>query len=247
MQKTKISWTDYTWNPITGCSPISAGCDHCYAKAISDRFHQDFIPTFHTDRLCQPFHLKQSSKIFVNSMGDLFHTNFVRQNNYMTKNEDLIIKSIIEAILDTIRQCPQHIFQILTKRPENIPNIEWPDNVWMGVTCEDNHLSVCDRIHKLEKIQCKIKFVSFEPLLTGMPFSEDYWEGVKANNVNWVIVGGETGPGAREMKAEWVDEIFEACQEYHIPFFFKQWGSHKSHRDKVQDEYRGKQWKEWPA
>lgn len=227
MSNTKIEWTDRAWNPITGCTPISEGCQNCYAKRFAQRFRgrfgypvdDPFRVTFHPDRIELPLHWKKPQKIFVNSMGDLFH-------EYVHRDLTLRVWNIMEA-------CSQHIFQILTKRPDAMYNrleywmypamrislfreVQYPlKNVWLGVTVENAKHK--DRIDILRKIPAAVRFISFEPLLG------DVGE-IDLTGIHWVIVGGETGPGARWMASGCVFNIFNQCKEQRVPFFFKKWG-----------------------
>jgi len=223
MAKTKIEWTDITWNPITGCTPVSEGCQHCYAermaKRLAGRFgypkDDPFRVTFHPDRLDE--YLKwwrKAKRIFVCSMGDLFH-----------KNVNL---SWLDNIFHIIKLCPQHTFIILTKRPENIESMlydsnilgedDYLSNVHLGVSVENSRY--LKRIDWLSgRIPAKIKFISFEPLIGPISNFDFLLEGI-----DWVIVGGESGPGARLMHPNWVRSIRNQCTKAGIPFFFKQWG-----------------------
>ena len=203
---TKIEWTDQTWNPSTGCEKVSAGCLNCYAERMHDRlgrmglekYQSDFnSPIMWAKELKREFG-KKPKKIFVNSMGDLFHP--------------LIEDYFVYEILKVIERNPQHIFQILTKRPERVSRIQWPDNVWFGVTVENK--KELHRIDSLRRIPCNVKFVSFEPLLEDL-------EVINFRGISWVIVGAETGPGARKMSISWVYNILEYADILEIPFFFK--------------------------
>jgi protein gp37 len=242
MSNTKIEWTQKTWNPITGCTPISAGCDNCYAKraAWSPRLRgkfgypadDPFRVTFHPDRLEAPLHWRKPSKIFVNSMGDLFHS-------AVTYHE-------IEKVYAIINQCPQHVFQILTKRPSTA-QIQYSriqstlfkhaphPNVWLGVTVENAKYK--NRIEVLRTIPAAVRFISFEPLLGDVGKLD-------LTGIHWVIVGGETGPGARAMDRLWVGKIHRQCLVQDVPFFFKKWGPHYT-KDK-QTMIAGREWREFP-
>lgn len=215
MNKTKIEWSELTWNPITGCDKISDGCTNCYAFRMAKRLQamknprylNGFKLTIHHDLFQVPLKIKKPSMIFVNSMSDLFH-------------EDVPDEVIIE-LFEIMRKANWHTFQILTKRAERLLKmnqsglIEWPDNVWMGVTVENN--CNINRIECLQKTGAKIKFLSCEPLLGSL-------KGIDLKDIDWVIVGGESGPRSRIMKKEWVDEIKNRCEECEVQFFFKQWG-----------------------
>jgi len=202
-----------TWNPVTGCVKISQGCKHCYAERMatrlrsmgSSRYRDGFKPTLHWDLVDVPRQWKKARTVFVNSMSDLFQ-------------ED-VPDAFIARVFETMDTCPQHTFQVLTKRADRLASIAhrlpWPDNVWMGVSVEDAR--VLDRIRLLKRTPAKVKFLSCEPLigpLNRLPLS----------GINWVIVGGESGPGARMMEREWVESILAQCRRADVPFFFKQWG-----------------------
>jgi len=251
MSNTKIEWTDKTWNPITGCTPISAGCERCYAKhaAWSPRLRgkfgypddDPFRVTFHPDRLEAPLHWKKPQKIFVNSMGDLFH--------------DEVKPSWIDAVLDVIVATPQHIYQILTKRAHNIEHKlydyqsddaplrqlgggDYLRNLWLGVTVESARYK--DRIDVLRMIPAAVRFVSFEPLLGDVG-------ALDLTGIHWVIVGGETGPGARMMHLLWAEHILIQCREQNVPFFYKGHGTYSG--SKKQPYYMmlgGREWREFP-
>jgi len=208
-----IEWTEATWNPVTGCSKISLGCKFCYAERFAKRLQQmgnkryksGFKITLHHDLIEQPKRWQKPSIVFVNSMSDLFHKQ--------------IPTDFILSIFETMNNCYWHQFQILTKRSQRLTEIaslvKWTPNIWAGVTVESQ--AYTSRIVDLQKIPAKIKFISFEPLLG--PIKE-----ISLNSIQWVIAGGESGPNARSMKPEWVEEILEKCEKNNIPFFFKQWG-----------------------
>lgn len=215
MNKTKIQWTEMTWNPITGCTKISDGCVNCYAarmakrlKAMGNpRYINEFKVTAHKDLLEVPLGIKQPKMIFVNSMSDLFH-------------EDVTDNTIVK-IFQTMNRAHWHTFQVLTKRPERLLSmdqeglLQWSPNIWMGITIESD--KYVDRIDKLRDTKANIKFLSCEPLLGSL-------KNINLENIDWVIVGGESGPKSREMKKEWVMEIRELCEKSGVAFFFKQWG-----------------------
>lgn len=215
MNKTKIQWTEMTWNPITGCTKISDGCVNCYAarmakrlKAMGNpRYTNEFAVTVHEDLLEVPLRIKQPKMIFVNSMSDLFHEDVP---------DDIIIK-----IFETMNRAHWHTFQVLTKRPKRLHAMDdlgllrWSPNIWMGVTVESD--KYIDRIDELRNTKANIKFLSCEPLLGSL-------KSIDIENIDWVIVGGESGPKSREMKKEWVIEIKELCEKNGVAFFFKQWG-----------------------
>ncbi len=213
MSKSKIEWTESTWNPVTGCSKISPGCKNCYAERMANRLHamglenyrNRFKPTCHPHLVEAPLKWKKSKMVFVNSMSDLFH-------------EDIPTK-FIHTIFNTMLLATRHIFQVLTKRTfrlvEFSRELTSPTNVWLGVTVENS--DYVSRIDDLRKTGAVIKFLSLEPLLG--PISN-----LDLKDIDWVIVGGESGPGARPMNKEWVLEIKNQCNDSKVPFFFKQWG-----------------------
>jgi protein gp37 len=215
MKKSKIEWTEETWNPTIGCDKVSSGCKNCYAETMAKRlkaigvrgYENGFKFTLMPDRLEQPLKKRKSTKYFVNSMSDLFH-------------EDMSV-GFLDEIFKVIELTPQHIYQVLTKRENKMAkyfaNRDIPSNVWLGVSVEDRK-SGLPRIVKLRNIKATIKFLSVEPLLEDLG-------GVNLNGIDWVIVGGESGPKARPMKEEWAINIKEQCDRMEIPFFFKQWGT----------------------
>ena len=211
--RSNIEWTDTTWNPVTGCTKVSPGCQHCYAERMAKRlqamgqarYKNGFRVTLHDDLVDQPLTWRKPRVVFVNSMSDLFH--------------EEIPLAFIQRIFTTMEQCPQHIFQILTKRSQRLRELSdrllWPKNVWMGVSVENT--STLDRIYDLQQVPAAVRFLSCEPLLGPL-------DHLPLNDIHWVIVGGESGPGARPMQKKWVEAILRQCQEQDIPFFFKQWG-----------------------
>ncbi len=213
MSTTSIEWTEATWNPLTGCTKISPGCRNCYAERMAKRLQgmgqanyvNGFELTVHEHMLDVPLRWKRPRLVFVNSMSDLFH--------------EEVPEEFIFKVFDVMRGAWWHVFQVLTKRSDRLaelsPEIDWPDNVWMGVSVE--RADYAFRIDHLRQIGARIRFLSLEPLLGPMP-------SLNLNGVDWVIVGGESGPGARPMRAEWVRDIREQCQDSSVPFFFKQWG-----------------------
>jgi len=215
MKKSKIEWTEETWNPTTGCDKVSSGCKNCYAETMAKRlqaigvkgYENGFKFTLVPDRLEQPLKKRKPTKYFVNSMSDLFH--------------EEMPDDFLDEIFKVIEQTPQHIYQVLTKRENKMEEYfatrEVPSNVWLGVSVEDRK-SGLPRIDKLRNIKAAIKFLSVEPLL------EDLGD-VNLNGIDWVIVGGESGPKARPMKEEWAINIKKQCDRMEIPFFFKQWGT----------------------
>ncbi len=212
-KNTSIEWTESTWNPITGCNKVSEGCFNCYAERLAFRlkamghkkYKNGFRLTLHPETLEEPLKWKKPQIIFVCSMSDIFHKDVP---------DDFIIK-----IFETMNKANWHIFQVLTKRADRIPQImnkvKWTDNIWLGVTVE-NEKNMW-RIDYLVNSPAKVKFLSLEPLLGDLP-------NLDLTGIDWVIVGGESGPGARPMKKEWVINIRDKCKEYNVPFFFKQWG-----------------------
>ena len=211
--ESNIEWTERTWNPVTGCIKVSQGCKHCYAERManrlkamgSSRYINGFAVTLHEDLLDVPKRWKKPATIFVNSMSDLF--------------QDDVPESFIRAVFDTMVACPQHTFQILTKRSERLraiaPTLPWPANVWMGVSVEDQR--VIDRVADLEATPAAIRFLSCEPLIGPL-------DKLSLDGIDWVIVGGESGPKARPMASEWVESIYRQCRAADVAFFFKQWG-----------------------
>lgn len=227
-----IEWTEATWNPVTGCTKISDGCKHCYAATMAKRLHamgnpryrNGFNVTLHHDLIDTPLRWKKPRRIFVNSMSDLFH-------------QDIPFE-FIQRVFQTMEKAYWHTFQILTKRSERLvelaPRLPWPPNVWMGVSVENE--KVLHRINDLRNIPAHIRFLSCEPLLGPL-------ENLNLEGIHWVIVGGESGPGARPMEAEWVRSIRDQCREQQVAFFFKQWGGVQKHRtgrildEQTYDEY----------
>lgn len=212
-QISTIEWTDSTWNPITGCDKISPGCGHCYAETFAERFRgvkghpfeQGFDLKLWHERLELPLEWKKPKTIFVNSMSDLFHKD--------------IPTAYILKVFKTMQLAYWHKFQILTKRSERLLEmdslISWQPNIWMGVSVETQKYSY--RIDHLRKTHAQIKFLSLEPLLGPLP-------NMNLKEIDWAIVGGESGPRARSMQEEWVLDIRNQCKKSSIPFFFKQWG-----------------------
>lgn len=201
MNKTKIPWCQYTWNPITGCTPCSDGCKNCYAHAIANRFNKgDFSVKFHINRLVQPIGLKTPSVIFCGSTTDLWHPDVQRFCR--------------EMIWTRMRETPQHIYLVLTKRPELIQEKELPPNCWLGVTIESN--KYLSRFNYAKRVKAAGHFISYEPLL----------EHVQINpNADWIIVGGEQCTGARPCYAHDIIHISSAANAFNIPYFFKQFGT----------------------
>ena len=231
---TSIEWTDSTWNPVTGCTKISSGCANCYAERMALRLQamgnpsyiNGFSVTLHEDALELPLKWKKPQTIFVNSMSDLFH-------------EDIPLDFILR-VFDIMHRADWHCYQILTKRSNRLlelsPQLPWASHIWMGVTMEEENFMY--RIEHLKRTDADIKFLSLEPLLG--PISNLHLEGI-----DWVIVGGESGPKARPIKKEWVVDIRNQCQSENIPFFFKQWGGFN--KKKAGRELEGRIWNEIPS
>jgi len=213
MSKTKIEWSQQTWNPTTGCDKISAGCKNCYAEVMSyrlkamgqEKYKDGFDVRTHPSALTLPYKWKKPRLVFVNSMSDLFH------------NEVPI--DFIKEVFKIMNENSQHIFQVLTKRAERLlqlnDELNWTENIWMGVSVEND--VVMDRIDFLRQTSAKVKFLSCEPLISPL-------NGLNLEGIHWVIVGGESGRNARPIDPEWVVDIQEKCQDQGVPFFFKQWG-----------------------
>ena len=235
MAKSKIEWTEASWNPVTGCTKISPGCQNCYAERMAYRLQKmgqanytnGFQVTLHEHVLDYPLRWKKPQIIFVNSMSDLFHKDV---------SDDFIMR-----VFDVMQRANWHTFQVLTKRSERLaqiaPKLTWTNNVWIGVSVENEDYQY--RIDHLRTVSnASVRFVSFEPLIS--PMGQ-----VNLDNINWVIVGGESGPHARPIQKEWVDEIKEQCLLQNIPFFFKQWGGvNKKKTGRLLD---GKIWDEMPS
>ena len=237
MGKTNIRWTDETWNPITGCTPISAGCANCYAKKhaarlqgnpnpkVGHKYRNGFKPTVHPQYLEEPFRWKKPRMVFVNSMSDTFHKD--------------VPEDFIRKIFETMAACPHHVFQVLTKRADRMAELSgqiiWPDNVWAGVTVES--AEYLDRMDQLRRVPAQVRFISFEPLLG--PIREIDFQGI-----HWAIVAGESGPRARPMDLEWARDIRDQCCDAGVAFFFKQVGG--TDRDKGGILLDGREWTEYP-
>ncbi len=231
--ESNIEWTERTWNPVTGCIKVSQGCKHCYAERMakrlkamgSGRYTNGFKLALHEDLLDVPKRWRQPATIFVNSMSDLF--------------QEGVPETFIRAAFATMVECPQHTFQILTKRAERLralaPRLPWPANVWMGVSVEDQR--VVDRITDLQAVPAAVRFLSCEPLIGPL-------DALALDGIHWAIVGGESGPKARPMQAEWVESIFRQCRAARVPFFFKQWGGVR--KDLTGRELHGRTYDEMP-
>ncbi|HBQ26796.1 MAG TPA: hypothetical protein DD791_10425 [Syntrophomonas sp.] len=233
MGRTKIEWTDATWNPLTGCTKVSPGCKNCYAERMAKRLQamnsrnyiNGFKLTLHEDCLQMPLKWKKPQNIFVNSMSDLFHHDVP---------EEFILK-----VFDIMGAATWHRFQVLTKRSERLAELAerlpWANNIWMGVSVENQ--DYISRIEHLRRTPAIIKFISFEPLIGPV-------NNIDLANIDWVIVGGESGPGARPLKQSWVTAIRDKCLQDKVPFFFKQWGgTNKKQAGRVLE---GKIWNETP-
>ncbi len=229
-----IEWTEATWNPVTGCSKVSEGCRNCYAAKMAKRLHamnnpryiNEFNVTLHHDLVELPLKWKTPRRIFVNSMSDLFH-------------KDVPLE-FIQAVFETMRKAHWHTFQILTKRSDRLlelsGSLPWPPNVWQGVSVEDHRVTT--RIGHLKDVPAQVRFLSVEPLIG--PVGEMNLEGI-----HWVIVGGESGPGARHMDPEWARTIRDQCVRDGVSFFFKQWGGVQKHRHGR--DLDGRTWDEYPT
>lgn len=234
-----IEWTESTWNPITGCTKVSPGCKFCYAERMAKRlkamgsanYENGFKLTLHEHVLELPLTWKNPQTIFVNSMSDLFHKS--------------VPFEFIQKMFDVMNKACWHKFQILTKRSERLFELDpmftrqrragWTDNIWMGVSVENENYTY--RIDHLRYTNAKVKFLSIEPLIGPI-------EKLDLTNINWVIVGGESGPGARPMREEWVIKIRDECKRAKVPFFFKQWGGvNKKKNGRV---LKGRTWEEMP-
>lgn len=233
-ESSHIEWTHTTWNPVTGCTKVSPGCKHCYAERMALRlqmmgqpkYQSGFAVTLHHDVLDLPLKWKKPRLVFVNSMGDLFHEN--------------IPFSFIEEVFEVMMSSDSHTFQVLTKRSKRLaelaPHLPWPDNIWAGVTVESSQY--VSRIADLQTVNAKVRFLSVEPLLGPIPE-------LPLEGIDWVIVGGESGPYARPLEASWVREIRDRCVRARVPFFFKQWGGrHRRSRGRVLD---GQVWSGMPS
>lgn len=231
--QSKIEWTESTWNPVTGCSKVSPGCANCYAERLAKRlkamgqpnYVNGFRVTCHPHTLELPLTWKRQQMIFVNSMSDLFH--------------EEVRFEFIARVFEVMRRAHWHIFQVLTKRSERMLEcdalLDWPDNVWAGVSVENQDYTY--RIDHLRQTKALVKFVSFEPLI-------DCIAHIDLSGIDWVIVGGESGPGARPMKEDWATEIRDECRAAGVPFFFKQWGG--TNKKRAGRLLEGRTWDEMP-
>jgi protein gp37 len=241
--RSKIEWTEVTWNPVTGCDRISAGCDNCYALTLAKRlkamgapkYQNDGHPvtsgpgfgvTIHPATLDAPRAWRAPRTVFVNSMSDLFHAR--------------VPLEFIAEVFAVIAETPRHTYQLLTKRPARVRKLAdaltWPPNLWLGVSIEDD--SVTHRLDDLKDVPAALRFLSCEPLLGPLP-------SLDLADIDWVIVGGDSGPGARTIEAAWVTEIRDQCLASDVPFFFKQWGGRNPKSNGRALE--GRQWDQMPA
>ena len=231
--KSKIEWTETTWNPVSGCSKISAGCLNCYAERMAHRlkamgnpnYRNGFEVTLHPHLIDAPLKWRNPRLVFVNSMSDLFH-------------EDVPL-NFIQEVFSTMERAHWHTFQVLTKRSKRLvdlaPELNWPSNVWMGVSIEDS--DVIHRLDDLRRVDAAVRFLSLEPLLGPLP-------NLDLKGIHWAIVGGESGPGARPMEPKWAVDLRDQCRTAEVPFFFKQWGGVVKKRNGRKLE--GKTWDELP-
>lgn len=234
MAQSSIEWTEMTWNPVTGCTKISAGCKYCYAEVMSKRlqamgiekYKDAFKVTLHEAALSIPATWKKQKIVFVNSMSDLFH-------------KDVPLE-FIQKVFKVMNDNPQHVFQVLTKRAHRLlqvqDSLKWTHNIWMGVSVEDNR--VVNRIDFLRQTSARTKFLSCEPLIGALP-------DMNLQGIDWVIVGGESGPKARHMNPDWVLDIMDQCKKADVAFFFKQWGG--VNKKKTGRLINGRTYDEMPA
>ncbi len=232
-QNSRIEWTEANWNPVTGCTKVSPGCRFCYAERMAERlqamgqerYRNGFKLTLQEDVVDLPLKWRKPRVIFVNSMSDMFHKDVPLQ--------------FIQRCFDVMQQASQHTFQVLTKRPERVAEfaneLVWPKNVWLGTSVEN--ADYVWRITELVKVSAAVRFLSVEPLLGPIPK-------LPLQGINWVIVGGESGPGARPMEEDWVVEIHKQCRKNKVPFFFKQWGG--VNKKKAGRVLEGRTWDEMP-
>lgn len=230
----RIEWTEATWNPVTGCSKVSEGCAHCYAERMAKRlramgvakYRDGFAVRTHPSVLTAPTSWRRPSTIFINSMSDLFH--------------DDVPDEFIAAVFETVRATPHHRYQVLTKRADRMAELAretaWPDNLWAGVTVES--AARLGRVDRLREVPAPVRFLSLEPLLGPL-------DGLDLTGIDWVIVGGESGPGARRLDPAWVLDVRDRCLAAKVPFFFKQWGGvDKKRRGRLLE---GRVWEEIPG
>jgi protein gp37 len=233
MNKTKIEWTDVTWNPITGCTPISDGCDNCYAAIMArrlramgnGRYQNGFRVTTHSDLITAPLKWRKPRMVFVCSMSDIFHP--------------AVPTEFIQLLFNTMERAEQHIFQVLTKRSSRMlelsSSIPLPNNIWLGVTVESE--KYLHRVRDLKAVQASTKFLSIEPMIASLGE-------LNLSGIDWVIAGGESGPKSRPMDESWAIEIRDNCLANNVPFFFKQWGGRN--KRKAGRSLQGKTWDQYP-
>ena len=231
---TGIQWTETTWNPVTGCDKISPGCKFCYAEFMAItrlqpsgniRYRNGFDLTLHEDLIDLPRHWRNPRKVFVNSMSDLFHRD--------------VPLEFIQRVFTTMNECPQHTFQVLTKRSDvtlqHTSHLTWSENIWMGVSVENQNYT--NRIDDLRQVPAYVRFLSLEPLLSPLP-------NLNLDGIHWVIVGGESGSFHRPLDVEWVRDIRNQCMIANVPFFFKQWsGTRPKSLGRMLD---GREWNQYP-
>jgi len=231
--RSRIEWTDATWNPVRGCTKVSSGCKHCYAQTFAERFRgvkghpfeQGFDLRLVPSAIELPTKWRRPRNVFVNSMSDLFHEH--------------VPFAFIDRVFQVMSRCPQHQFQVLTKRSKRLAQmaarLPWPGNIWIGVSVEDNRY--IGRLEHLIQVPAAVRFLSIEPLIGPV-------DDLDVEGIDWVIVGGESGPWARPMKPEWVRTIRDRCLSAKVPFFFKQWGGkNKKAAGRTLD---GQEWNEMP-
>ena len=233
MAKSAIEWTQSTWNPVTGCTKVSPGCKHCYAERMAKRlqamgqpnYRRGFEVSLHEQMLELPLAWKSPQTVFVNSMSDLFH--------------ESVPDEFLARVFAVMRRASWHTFQVLTKRADRLAVIasalNWPPNVWMGVSVESR--GYLDRLDRLRSVPAAVRFISFEPLLEPLG-------GMDLRGIDWAIVGGESGPGARRVEASWVVDIRNQCVAAGVPFFFKQWGG--TNKKKAGRLLEGRTWDDLP-
>lgn len=231
--KSSIEWTESTWNPVTGCSKISSGCKNCYAERMSKRlqamgqpnYKDGFSVACHEHVLELPLKWKKPQTIFVNSMSDLFHQK--------------VKKTFIKKVFDVMNRASIHTFQVLTKRADRLAELSdeltWSKNIWVGVSVENE--KYVNRIDALRYTEANVKFISFEPLIASVGK-------VNLKNIDWAIVGGESGPGSRYMDPAWVIDLRDQCLKQKVPFFFKQWGG--VNKKKAGRQLEGRYWDQMP-
>jgi protein gp37 len=232
MDRSNIEWTESTWNPTIGCTEVSPGCDRCYAKRMTQRFPRTypngFNLTLRRQTLDLPRHWRAPRRVFVNSMSDLFHND--------------VPESFIRAVFEVMESCPQHEFQILTKRAERLarlaPRLPWPAHIWMGVSVELPDFYW--RVDYLRRVPASVRFVSAEPLLGSLA-------DMNLDGIDWLIAGGESQTGCRPAEIEWFRELRDSCTRHHVAFFLKQLGGHPRKRGGDEATLDGRRWHQMPA